>query len=892
MIPESVSKHPVRIIHLEDNLQDRELVSAMLAAAEIDCEIIHADDHETFEKALASVDVQLIISDFAMPGYTGRRALQLAQHLRESVPFIFFSGTIGEDAAIQSLKNGATDYVLKQHPDRLVAAVQRALVEAGERAARRHAEEELHRRDVLLRQIMENVEDLILVVDLNGCRMHSSPSYQKLFGDRLSESGSDFVSEIHPDDRTRVRKVFQETVSFGMGRRVEYRLSLPEAGTRFMEAQGSVIRQNRHDRYVLWVAHDITERKIAEEKIQEQAALLDEAHDAICVNDLDQNILFWNKGAERLYGWTSYEAVGRNANDLLFQNEVALQAVKTLIQRGVWNGELHQVTQSGAQITVESSWTLICEPNGAPKSILVINTDITQRKQAEEKIQEQAALLDKAQDAIFASDLQERVVYWNAGASRLYGWTPDEAINNPINHPINNLLFENEYNSTDVRTALFEKGEWFGELRQITKAGKSVIVQSRQTLIRDKNGDPASILYINSDITEKKQIENQFLRTQRMENLGALAGGIAHDLNNILAPIMMAVEMIQNDPHCDMNGRLLETISSSALRGSDLVRQILSFARGVGGEKTAVHLRHIVSDAVKLMGTSYSRKITVHAEVPPDLPCVLGDATQLHQVLLNLCVNARDAMMPNGGALTIKAGTAQFRKKSSPLLQEPVSGSFVVLHVSDTGTGMPAEVQARIFEPFFTTKELGKGTGLGLSTVMSIVRSHGGFVEVSSQPGKGTSFHVYFPIPQRTALPLEKSIVVEPRQGNGEQILVVDDEIAIIEITCTTLNAYNYRALTATNGMEALEVFSRRHAEIDLVITDIMMPGMDGLALVGALREIKPGVKIIAVSGHLNQNKLDELRSNNISVFLKKPFTTEKLLSSLCSSLEAQALHA
>ena len=884
MSPVPATKLPVRIIHLEDNLQDRELVAAMLSAAEIQCEITHAEDHDSFERALANVEANLIISDFTMPGYTGVRALQLAQKLCESVPFIFFSGTIGEDAAIQSLKNGATDYVLKQYPDRLVAAVRRALIEASERAARRHAEEELRRRDVLLRQIMENVEDLILVVDFNGRSMLSSPSYQRLFRRQQQETGTDFLSEIHPEDRDAVRNIFQETLSRGIGQRVEYRLALPSGNIRYMEAQGSVIRQNRHDRYVLWVVHDITERKLAEEKILEQAALLDEAHDAICVNDLDQNILFWNKGAERLYGWNSYEAVGRNANDLLFQNIVALKAVKTLIQRGEWHGELQQVTKSGVRLTVESRWTLICEPNGTPKSILVINTDITQRKLAEEKILEQAALLDKAQDAIFVSDLEEKILYWNAGATRLYGWSSDEALYNPIKYPINHLLFENVYDSTDVHAALFEKGEWFGELRQLTKSGKNIIVQSRQTLIRNKNGDPTSILFINSDITEKKQIENQFLRTQRMENLGALAGGMAHDLNNILAPILMAVEMIQTDPQSDANGKLLETIASSAIRGSELVKQILSFARGMGGEKTLVHIRHIVSDVVKLMGTSFSRKITVHAEVPQDLPSIHGDATQLHQVLLNLCVNARDAMMPAGGSLTIKAESVQLEAKATPLMQAPVSGAFIVLQVSDTGTGMPPEVMAKIFEPFFTTKEAGKGTGLGLSTVMSIVKSHGGLVEVTSQPGTGTTFQVYFPVARET--PAARKSLAKPEQGRGEQILVVDDEIAIIEITCTTLNAYNYRALTASDGLEALEVFSRLHAEIDLVVTDMMMPGMDGMTLVNALREIDPNVQVIAVSGFITHEKLEDFKRNGVKYFLKKPFSAEKLLSSVRLALE------
>lgn len=213
----------------------------------------------------------------------------------------------------------------------------------------------------------------------------------------------------------------------------------------------------------------------------------------------------------------------------------------------------------------------------------------------------------------------------------------------------------------------------------------------------------------------------------------------------------------------------------------------------------------------------------------------------------------------------------------------------MVLDVSDTGIGMPPEIQAKIFEPFFTTKEVGKGTGLGLSTVMSIMKSHGGFVEVSSEPGRGTTFHVYFPIPHGAALQRDIFASVKPQQGRGEQILVVDDEIAIIEITCTTLNAYNYRALAAANGMEAVEVFSRHHADIDLVITDVLMPGMDGMAMVNALREIKPDVKVIAVSGHLTQEKLDQIKANNVKLFLRKPFSTEKLLASVRSTLEEQA---
>jgi len=881
MSAELESRPAVRIIHLEDNLQDQELVAAMLSAAEIECEITNADDNKSFKDALERIEADLIISDFTMPGYTGVRALQLAQQMCESVPFIFFSGTIGEDAAIQSLKNGATDYVLKQNPDRLVTAVRRALVEADERAARKHAEEELHRRNELLRQIMENVEDLIAVVDFDGKRMLSSPSYQKLLGESSLITGVDFLIEVHPDDKKRVQNNFRQTVAVGAGRRVDYRLVLSDNTVRYMEAQGSVIRHDGQDRYVLWVSHDITEHKVAEAKILEQAALIDEAHDAICVNDLDQFILFWNKGAERMYGWTPLEAMGRNANELLFQNDVALTALKTLIHCGQWHGELQQTTRSGRQIIVESRWTLISEANGAPKSILVINTDITKRKKAEEKIQEQAALLDKAQDAIFVSDLEEKIAYWNEGATRLYGWSPQEV----TGQAASTLLFKKVMPEwRDIRTTVLEKGEWIGELQQVNKEGKPVIVQCRQTLIRDAAGNPVSILCINTDITEKKQIEAQFLRTQRMENLGALAGGIAHDLNNILAPIMLAVEIIQDDPAGESNVKLLETIATSTRRGSDLVKQILSFARGVAGEKAPIQIRHVVSEVVKLITNTFPRKIIVRSHIAGDLPNILGDTTQLHQVLLNLCVNARDAMA-NEGTLTIGVSAVHLDQKQTHSQPESVSGAFVELKVSDTGTGIPPELVSKIFEPFFTTKETGKGTGLGLSTVMGIVRSHGGFVEVESAPGEGTTFHIYFPVPQESGGPQGKSNITKLAQGDGEQILLVDDEIAITEIVCTTLNAYNYRALTAKSGMDAIELYAEHHSEIDLVITDMMMPGMDGMSLVNAMRDINPDVKIIAVSGHADQVKMNNLFNGKVDAFLNKPFSTTKLLSTLRSVL-------
>ncbi|MEI9895993.1 MAG: PAS domain S-box protein [Chthoniobacter sp.] len=868
----------VRIIHLEDNVMDREMVAAMLAGNGIDCDIVYAEDRDTFRNLLESENADLIISDFSLPGYDGGRALEMARQMREELPFIFFSGTLGEEAAVESLRNGATDYILKQRPERLVAAVRRALKDAAARRAREHMAEELRQRDALLRNIMENVEDLVSVVDLQGRLILTSPSHRNLFGMTTPAVGSDFLAHIHPADRASIKAIFEQAIEEGSSRAVEYRLQLPDHSVRFLEAQAKIMFDEGGGKQgVLWVARDITERRLAEQQILEQAALLDEARDAICVNDLNQRILFWNKSAERLYGWTSNEALGRNANQLLCQDQVALVALKTLIQCGEWSGELQQATRDGKQLVVASRWTLIREGEGAPKSILVINTDITENKKAEQKIEEQAALLDKARDAILVCDLNQSVVYWNEGASRLYGWAQQEAVGRRVEE----LLFGKappEWSA--IRQAVDEKGEWIGELRQRARDGRELVVQCRQTLVRDAGGEPTSVLYINSDMTEQKKIEAQFLRTQRMESIGALAGGIAHDLNNVLGPIMMAVEVIQSDPRNPGNAGLLELVGSSAKRGSELVKQILSFARGVDVQKTLLKIPQLVGEVVKLASDTFPRDITVRSKVADDLPLIQGDATQVHQILLNLFVNARDAM-PKGGSLGIEVRPVVLDKRATQFHREPLTGRFVEIKVSDTGTGIPADVLPKIFEPFFTTKDPGKGTGLGLSTVLGIVKAHGGFVEVSSEAGRGTTFLIYLAAPD-SHLMNPGLTGGEAMHGHNEEILIVDDEAAILEITRETLAAYNYRVLAASSGEEAVSLFARHHAQIDLVITDMLMPGIDGPTLIHTLRKVKPGVRLIAVSAV--SSNAPQLMTQG---FLKKPFSTAALLKSVRSALDS-----
>jgi two-component system cell cycle sensor histidine kinase/response regulator CckA len=493
-------KAPLNILHLEDDQADAELVQTLLEEDGISCAITCVKTESDYRAALERGDFDLILSDFSLPRFDGMSALAMARERHPEKPIIFVSGTIGEAAAVEALKRGAIDYVLKDQLGRLPSAVKRAVAETEE----------------------------------------------------------------------------------------------------------------------------LVRRQQAEEKVHEQAALLDLAKDAIVVRGLDDCIRYWNKSAEGLYGWTAAEVIGRNANELFYEGE----------------------------------------------------EESPQLKQARQQI--------------------------------------------------------------------LERGEWVGELQQVTKDGKQIIVESRWTLVRDKAGQPNAKLIINTDITERKKLEAQFLRAQRLETIGALTGGIAHDLNNVLMPIVIGTDYLARTLTSDESRKILQTMSASAKRGSDMIKQILAFARGVGGQPAVLNLKPLLLEMEKFARETFPRAIRIQSSTDPELWPVMGNATQLHQVLLNICVNARDAM-PQGGSLRIQAQNVLLENKMTRLHPDPVSGQHVLLAVSDTGQGISPELLEKIFEPFFTTKGPGKGTGLGLSTVQGIVKSHGGFVDVASTLGQGTTFQVYLP---------------------------------------------------------------------------------------------------------------------------------------------------
>lgn len=631
---------------------------------------------------------------------------------------------------------------------------------------------------------------------------------------------------------------------------------------------------------------DITDVRRAAEDLkmsEERFRLLSKAtNDAIWDWDIGTNELWWNEGLEALFGYRPEDmeptvdawAARIHAGD----RERVVASINRSLDDGSegWMGEYCFVCKDGAHAFVLDRGHIIRDANGRAVRMIGGMTDITERRRAVQKLLEQATLLDKAQDAILVRDMEHRVRYWNRSAERLYGWTTEEALGRSVKE----MLYRDPTEFLAATASVLTLGEWTGELQQVTKDGQPLVIEAHWTLVTDDHGRPKSILAINTDITQRKKLEAQFLRAQRMESIGTLAGGIAHDLNNVLAPIMMSIDLLKLKITDPASRETLATIGRSAQRGAEMVSQVLSFARGMEGRRVEVQVKHVIRDLIKITADTFPKNIRIEEKLGEDLWTMEADPTQLHQVLLNLCVNARDAM-PEGGLITISAENMMIDQHYSAMNIEARIGPHVKIEVEDSGTGIPKRIVDKIFDPFFTTKEVGKGTGLGLATSLAIVKSHGGFIRVYSDAGMGSKFRIYLPAVAGTTEPSADLAEINLPRGNNETVMVVDDEASVRQITKQTLEAFGYRVLLASDGSEAISMYVNHQSEIAVVLTDMMMPVMDGPATIRVLMRLNPNVRIIGASGITANGKVAQSVGIGVKHFLPKPYTAETLLKAI-----------
>jgi PAS domain S-box-containing protein len=629
---------------------------------------------------------------------------------------------------------------------------------------------------------------------------------------------------------------------------------------------------------------DVTAIKQLAVNQQKAAADLNAAHqriittwesmtDAYVAFDLDWNFTYANQAAinvvTELTGYSAPEIIGKKHWDVFPM---------------LTGSELEQRYQQAIDSQVPAHFEIPFEDTGSwfeihayPSEIGlgVYFRDITDRKHTEQKIQEQANLLAIISDAIYVHDLENRILFWNHGAERLYGCPADEMIGQDWRE----LLISPEA-LLELESLMSVQETWQGEVTKRTQSGKEIVVMSRRSIMLNDAGEVQAILTVDTDITEKKQLESQFLRAQRLESLGMLASGIAHDLNNVLTPIigivqLLPLKMTNLDPQIQ---NLLEILNESAHRGADLVKQILSFTRGIEGKPTNVQIGHLIAETQKIIQETFPKNINLLVDLPADLWLTNADATLLHQVFMNLCVNARDAM-PKGGNLSITAENLEIDDNYARMNLDAKAGAYVVITVADTGIGIPAEIVDRIFDPFFTTKDIGKGTGLGLSTVMGVIKSHQGFISVYSEIGKGTRFKVYLHASDGSAL--NPAINKELLLGRGELILVVDDEAAVQKVTKATLETHGYKTILANDGIEAIALYAEHKKKISVVLLDLMMPSLDSVTVIRTLNKLNPQVQIIAMSGLATNESIAKMTNEGVQAFLAKPFTAHELLQPL-----------
>ena len=773
-------------------------------------------------------------------------------------------------------------------------------------SSRRTAEEELREREAEFRTLAESMPQMVWMTRPDGWNTYLNHRWVDYTGLTLAESyGQGWNTPLHPDDRPRTLDAWEHAIARGEYN-VECRLRRSDGQYRWMLVRGLPLRAGTGE-IVKWIgtctdiddlkqAHEATQHA---ERVQRDLAAQLESERARLVNaqavasigswetDLATQDVIWSAETYRIFEKSpgqfhpTHPAFLQciHSDDRATVDEAFILSLKAQTP-GVIE---HRLVMSDGRIKfVEERWRVVCDNWGQPRTATGTCQDITERRRAQDAIRMQAHMLDHIGQAVIATDRAGRVTYANLFAGELYGWGRTDMLGRPITEVTVAQTTKEE--AAEILAHLRAGENWSGELMVQDRKGRVFPAHVTDSPVIDESGQLVGIVGISTDISERKQLEQQYLRAQRMESIGTLASGIAHDLNNVLAPILLSIGLLQDDEKDVTRLETLATIEASAKRGASMVSRVLSFARGMEGRRVEVQVVPLIRDVATIVRDTFPKNIVFEERLAADLWALRADATQIHQVLLNLCVNARDAM-PAGGRLTISARNVVVDEPYAARNIDARPGPHVTIEVEDSGSGIAKDIIDRVFDPFFTTKEIGKGTGLGLPTSLAIVKGHEGFMRVYSEPGSSTTFQLFLPA-QTTyaaAAPVLEAVVL-PR-GNGETVLVVDDEAFIRQIARRTLEAFGYDVLLASDGAEAVAIYERRWAEIDIVLTDMMMPVMNGAATIEELVRLNPDVRIICASGLAADARTAGVGGARVKHFLAKPYNTETLLTAIRSAL-------
>ena len=767
----------------------------------------------------------------------------------------------------------------------------------------KRTEDELRESEARLNEAQRIAQIGSWELDLITNTLHWSDEVYRIFNldpEKFDPVYEGFLENIHPDDREFVNNSYADSVKNKTPYDVVHRLMLKDGTLKFVNERcetfyddaGKAVRS-------IGTVQDITERKQAEEELRKLSEVVKQSPMYIVVTDPEGTIEYVNPAFSEITGYSYDEALGENPR-MLKTSETPPSVHKnlwdTILSGNTWKGEFCNKKKDGTKFWESATISPSKNSEGVITHFIAIKEDITERKQGEEALQAEKEFTETALaaqiDTFFVFEpATGKAIRWNKAFKDISGYSDEEI--ESMKAPDSYYNKEDLEKAEEIIETILQKGQGTVVMSLIDKDGRETPTEYSASIVFDKQGNPKYIISVGRDIKErikadkeKKMMEDQLRQAQKMEAIGTLAGGIAHDFNNILSAIIghcdLAEMKLAEDSEAIDN---LNQVKNAGNRARRLIRQILAFGRMGEHERIALSLTPLIKEALKFLKSTLPTSIEIRDYIEADPGIIEADATQIHQIVMNLCTNAGHAMREEGGTLDVKLTRAEVDAQTVLQHHELHTGPHVRLTVTDTGCGMDHETLEHIFDPYFTTKEVGEGTGLGLSVVHGIVKTHNGVITVESELGKGTTFHVYFPVIEK-----EEKIQEEdegPLPTGNERILFVDDEEVIVDIGEKTLGQLGYDVVTKTSSVEALELFRADPGRFDLVITDMTMPKMTGDQFARELMMVRPDIAIILCTGFSPKISKEKAKEIGIKAFAMKPLVRRDMANIVRKVLDA-----